>query len=188
MVLRRPILAERKRFASVFVAVWAGALVACQDVGPPPPQPRILFHWMMTYGEAYAPDSLTRSYCFLNMRLPADSLPTTPWTSTQTARARRDVVVINREAFSREDSLPQLRITALFGASDSVEIVLDGPYVDTLSGRRLRDTNGFAYYEGAWSCPVRFPRATDSTLVAHGYDAQLPIVGLWRIVPVRPID
>ena len=186
MVLRRTIPAGRDLVA-LSVAASMAALVACRDVGPPPPQPRILFYWFMADGYASAADSATRSGCSLSMHLP-DSLPSTPWTSTQTGRTRRDLVEINRGSFWRYDSLPQLRLTALFGEPDSVQIVLDGPYVDTLRGRRLQDISGFAYYQGVWSCPTRFPSATDSTLLAHGYDPQLPIVGTWRIVAMRPID
>jgi len=141
-----------------------------------------------TDASARPADSATVSFCFLQAVVPLETLPSASWTTIQSGQARRDLVVVNQTSYYAFDSLPGLQVTAALPTADSVELVLAGTYADTLRGHRTIDANGALTYAGAWACPVRFPKANDSVLVAHGYDAGLPIQGRWFLALRRLID
>jgi len=59
-----------------------------------------------------------------------------------------------------------------------------GPYTATLG------PGGFlsGEYSGEWTCGPEVPLAQDSTLLAYGYDAELQLVGTWRLSELIPIQ
>ncbi len=58
-----------------------------------------------------------------------------------------------------------------------------GPYTATLGPGSLSN----AEYTGVWTCSPEIPLAQDSTLLAYGYDADLAIVGTWRVFGISDL-
>jgi hypothetical protein len=125
--------------------------------------------------------------CSLGDHLALDSIPHLPWSVTTTASALRTLIILNQSSLIAFDSLPRLSVEASYPAPDSVLIVLAGPYADTLRGGYHGLMGGFPTYGGPWTCPPRFPNAADSTLRAHGYDANAAMVGGWELQPRLPM-
>jgi len=69
---------------------------------------------------------------------------------------------------------------------DTLRITLGaGSYTATLGPGSSSST---AHYEGEWICGPEVALAQDSTLLAYGYDADLPLVGTWRLSELIPFE
>lgn len=68
---------------------------------------------------------------------------------------------------------------------DSLRFTLGaGSYTVTLGPGGLSSGE----YSGNWTCGPELPLAQDSTLLAYGYDADVPRVGNWRLFELIPIQ
>jgi hypothetical protein len=124
--------------------------------------------------------------CTLNASWVMPEWPTTTRTDTTTVHFARQALLPGNTSIFRDTIAQGAAITLSFRDSLRFLLELPPPFADTLTLRL--DSVGGTDLSAAWRCPTAFPLATDSALVANGYQAASLTNGTLHLARFNPVD
>lgn len=124
--------------------------------------------------------------CSMNASWPLPAWPAASRSDTVTVYFTRQVVLPPAAAITRDTLLQNVVVRLDRQDSTHLTLRIGVPFGDTLSG--TLDPSTGQVLTAAWACRVAFPFGQDSTLLAHGYQADSLGAGTMTLDRYAPVD
>ncbi len=124
--------------------------------------------------------------CSMNASWPLPGWPSAGRSDTVTVHFTRQVVLPPAAAITRDTLLPSVVVRLDRQDSTHLTLRIGVPFSDTLSG--TLDPSTGQVLTATWACRVAFPFGQDSTLLAHGYQADSLGAGTMTLNRYAPVD
>lgn len=124
--------------------------------------------------------------CSMNASWPLPAWPSTSRSDTVTVHFTRQVVLPPAAAMARDTLVTNVVVRLDRQDSTHLTLRIGAPFGDSLSG--TLDPSTGQVLTAAWACQVAFPFGQDSTLLAHGYQADSLGAGTMALSRYAPVD